>query len=415
MKLGDAEFEPRNMKISTSTLEARQIFLRLIVQMSRETVDDLVRPFNKEDLPVDLKQNQEMIQSVSNFFLLHITEPKMFNSGHENLAFGANIRNTPILDYSRYLQTNETKYNRLLGRKRKDLDGMAASATETPNLRTARRRMIPGWSTLLEDADAGQLRESILKWANKWNLTDEWCLDFALSVLSVFKLQYVDRYRLDEQVGRDPSFYWHYEWPVADWAWKSWLESVHIIDLQNFDNKIAALNEMPDVGGLVFRWREDDDKDSDTFEVNDYFAPHSCTEREFMERVELEFWRQFLLRFGAVPEDLVGHTKHVLNEIQRFRLELENCVSRCKRKLMPFSRPTVKKDSGESHFRWLIEYQVKGRSFHKLAELVQRDRKSVSAAVKEASGIVGLSLRQAPKAGRRPGIKETTPRIILGR
>ncbi len=62
-------------------------------------------------------------------------------------------------------------------------------------------------------------------------------------------------------------------------------------------------------------------------------------------------------------------------------------------------RPTPRKSP--EHFVWLVQYQVHGWSFQRLADEVCRDRKTVEAGIKEAAGLINLALRP-PAPGGRP-------------
>ena len=74
--------------------------------------------------------------------------------------------------------------------------------THNPNMKLivdwALEKFIPDWNTLKSRNDSEWLCKTLIEWSEKWNLTADWCLDFALECLRICKVDLIDEFQIPE-------------------------------------------------------------------------------------------------------------------------------------------------------------------------------------------------------------------------
>src|SRR5687767_4992857 len=106
LKLG-GELELINADIRTSTIEARQLFLNLILEMKPEVVFELFGLFNVKAIPEKLKNNPIDFEIIARICLMHTKLPHLFSTNLDDLGFSSDIRNTPVLAYFDFIFQNQ--------------------------------------------------------------------------------------------------------------------------------------------------------------------------------------------------------------------------------------------------------------------------------------------------------------------
>ncbi len=414
MKLGNCELEPMGSTVSASTLNARVIFMELVGNINRDTVADLLRICNFNEFPIEWRMAENKQLGI-NVFLFQLKNPELLDLDLSDIGFSSSLRDTPIVHFCRFLRENGAILNDQVAKSREE------GATQSPNpeehliQRTALDRLVPNWAKLEEYDNSEDLRRSLLAWADNSHLKDEWCLDFAINALKAFKFECIDQNQLDRKQLLDATLVWMYEWHISDWTWKAWSEAIYEFNHERFQALFRALVSQPESKRFTYKWRGAVAKDKPPFEIDDYFAPYTMTETDLVERVERKFWETFFLCFGKWPGELVGQTEKVLDNIKRFRVKLQEYTKECIERQKGFGTPVVKKSTGDKHFRWLAEYQLSGSGYQSIASREGVARSTVIDGVKDASRIVGLTLRKPKKTGRPRGVRELHKRLILGR
>lgn len=406
LRLG-GEFELKDVDIKTSTIETRKLFLELIWEMTPEAVVDLMRLFNIESIPEDWREVPKQIDFSAKFFLLHTQRNYLYSADLTEFSFKSDVRQTPVLAYFDFIFKNQAEFDELLEKSEKFWKEFTPDNYYTDLItRRAIEELIPNWQTLQSKNGSEWLCSELSQWAEKWNLKDDWCLDFALDCLMNFKIGLVDKYPLpDDYFQTDDLFslwelnkFWH--------NGKAWAFSLRDFDDQYFDN-LLAVSKIKDYPSLQYIWTENS---KEIFKVEDIYNPLITSPAEFREQVEKQFWSKFFEYFSGRQYSFVGNSKLLTDELKKIQNRVRTHISKAEAKMKPFAQRTVKKRSGDLHFRWLVEYQVLGKSFNTLAKEKGVDRRAIMDGIKDVSKIIGLTLREPTKHGRKQGAKDSVKR-----
>ncbi|MDQ3129955.1 MAG: hypothetical protein M3Q99_04235, partial [Acidobacteriota bacterium] len=197
MKLG-GEYELKNAEIKTSKIEARKLFLELICKFKSDVVIDLMRLFNSDSIPVEFSNQIESNEICMKIFLLHTQYHSCYSIDLSKFGFKTDVRNTPFLAYFDFVLKNQLELDDLVKKGEIHWKGI----TNTPDKRLienwALEQLIPNWNTLKLRNDSAWLCKTLTEWSEKWNLTADWCLDFALECLRVCKVELIGEFQLPE-------------------------------------------------------------------------------------------------------------------------------------------------------------------------------------------------------------------------
>lgn len=405
LKLG-GEFELKDVDIKTSTIETRKLFLELIWEMTPEAVVDLVRLFNIESIPEDWREVPKQIDFSAKFFLLHTQRNYLYSVDLTEFGFKSDVRQTPVLAYFDFIFKNQAEFDELLEKSESYWKEFTPDYYTDLITRTAIEELIPNWQTLQSKKGSEWLCSELSQWAKKWNLKDDWCLDFALDCLKNFKIKLIDKYQLPDNYLQTDNLYSLWELNKFWHNGKAWAFSLRDYDEQDVWDYFF-INKIPNYPSLQYIWKENT---KEIFKVEDKYNPLRAFPAEFLERVEQQFWSKFFEYFSGRQYSFVGNTKLLTDELKKFQNRVRTHISKAEAKMKPFAQRTVSKRSGDRHFRWLVEYQVLDKSYNTLAKEQCVDRRAIMDGIKDVSKIVGLTLRESTKHGRKQGAKDLVER-----
>lgn len=401
------ELELKDVDIRTSTIEARKLFLNLIWQISPETVIDLMRLFNIESIPTEWQENQQTIDSTKRLFMFHTQNHYCYSTDLTKYGFKSDVRKTPVLAYFDFIFKNQAEFDELL--EKSEEYWKTVTPDHYTDLITGRaiEELIPNWQALKSKSGSEWLCSELSKWAEKWNLTDDWCLDFALDCLKNFKIKLIDQYQLPNNYIQGNDNYSLWELNSFWYRGKAWEHSLSDADWQDVDRQWFVIT-MPDYPLLQYIWNVEG---KEIFRIEGKYIPLLGHPDDFRERTDKQFWSKFFEYFSEKQHLLVENNKLLTDELRKFQQCVNDHISKARIKLEPYSQDAVIKRSGDLHFRWLIEYQIPPfKSYHKLSEEHGVESKAIRYGIESVSNLLGLTLRPAKRTGRPKGVKETGKR-----
>jgi len=402
MRLGDSDLEPLGLETPISVLEGRQLFMDLVQKMSPVPKLDLTRTFNPQLLP---RKYRHEIDVFAYWALEQSAERSIAGSEQflKKLKIPPAILNTPIHQLNGFLSRSTSRFEQCLAKSRGEWKGR--NIPEHLIRKTAYKKLIPSWAELCTMKGSSRLRKSLWDWAERVNLTEDWCMDFALDVLNAYRMHYVWDYKFQIDAER-PVHYQVSQYLMETWARQAWYDALSDMHHEKYAELFIALKNVPNQGPFRFVWREPDLSQSETFVIEDHYGPLSGMGDVFKAKMTELFWWRFFERYVEDRTTLAESTKHVAIEIERFLTDLNLYIKNAKKRFKKHGQPTVLKEDGDLHFRWLVEFQVCGRDYSTIARQYGKNRVSVTEAVKRTAALIGLGLREAPKKGRPPGIAE---------
>ena len=410
IRLG-GELELKDVDVKSSTLNARQLFLELIWEMKPEAVLDLLRLFNYESLPLRLQESQQPVNFATRLFLLHLKYYQFYSTDIFKYDFKADVRQTPLLAYFEYLFINQTKFETLLKDSKKYWSDRASNPQPSLIIDKALVDLIPDWRALQSNPDANSLCSLLIQWAEKWNLNEEWCLDFALEVLKRFKIDLIDKLSLKVELLEDFSITLD-DYEQFQNEGIAWQQALLNLRFGNARTKYIHPIQIPKSPEFKFIWTQQTNRQRvSIFEVKDNWSPTIFTKETFKKRLEKQFWSEFLNYFAKKPDSLVGQISEVSRKLNEFQKRLDKYISKVEPLYKNVTIPTIVKKGGDKHFRWLISYQIPPvKGYEELSKENSVTRKAISDAIKDASKIINLALRQAKKSGRPKGARDINKR-----
>jgi len=410
MKLG-GELELRGVDTKTSTIVARRLFLNLVWEMKSEVVNDLMRLFNIESVPADLPVKPNPIDYSAKLFLLHTKSQHYYLIDLTELGYESDVRQTPILAYFDYIFRNQTKFDELLIESEKKWKDCSPAPHQKLITQSALGELIPNWKTLQSRNDAVWLCAELYQWAEKWNLKDDWCLDFALDCLKDFKIELIDECHFDDDY-LESNHYCSSLWELNQFchhgvSWERNLSSFRSENIENylFTDKIKGYPKL----NYVWELKTKNGKQK-IFSVDEYYNPLVMFPEFFRRKVEEQFWSKFFDFFSRRQYIFVGNNKLLTDELNKFQKSVDEYIKKAEKAMKPFADKTAIKKSGDKHFRWLVEYQILERSFNSLAKEKGVDRKAITDGIKDVSQLINLTLRDSSEGGRKQGAKDITER-----
>jgi hypothetical protein len=249
------------------------------------------------------------------------------------------------------------------------------------------RRFLSGWQSLKHMEAASSLCQVLQGWARSQNLTGEWCLEHALTVLNEFEAKAGGIVRLSSRPDIQRS-------RLAELIWESWRLAVARQRLRAIDVQYASITEFE---GYVSKVLEFTFK-YENINVSPVTGPFYKSISQFKQEVKE--------RFEALKGSAVRGAGKVL------KLELDSYLEKVKEtmKRAGFKKPPVR--WVKEHFKWLIEYQIPPtKQYRKIAKEVRKDESTIREGVASASALIGLTLRPSGSdkhIGRPKGSKTKT-------
>jgi hypothetical protein len=408
MKLG-GQFQRKDTEVKSSTLAGRDIFLSLVALMTPEVVLDLMKPCNLESISDYESQDRDGKEWWIRFFLLHMKSSEWFAKDVEPLGCRADVRYTSVLAYFDFHHQNKDEFDRIKRDKEKELAPYLNHRDY--DLFVYQRTLdefIPSWTVLQSKPNSKWLCEELEKWAKKWNLTEDWCLDFGLRCLGYLKGDFIDKFHPDanylERV--DPNAVWRFR---GYWKGQSWhsillerrLETIY----RNYASDSGIPVDLQTHLTFSYSWPQSlCAEETEGFLFHQFYNPFVSGEQEFIREVEELFWKHFFYYFESRWTFLVGRSGQIADGIKAFDELIKAFFRKVNRIIEPIAEKTVFKEN-DSHFRWLIEYQVNKRSQSSIAKTMNVTRRAVEEGLEDVCNIIGLQLRPPSKGGRPRGAR----------
>jgi ribosomal protein L20A (L18A) len=402
MKLG-GELELRDVDIKTSTIEARKLFLNLVLAMKPEVGSDLMRLFNKESLPRDVQEQPNLIDFSAKFFLLHTKKPHCYSVDLTEFGYKPEVRQTPVLAYFDFIFRNQAEFDQRLIESEKEWKSYTPNPYQELITRSALEKLIPDWKTLQSKDNSKLLCSELSQWAEKWNLTDDWCFDFALHCLKLFKINLIDKCWFPDNYLESKNIYSLFELRNFWYDGRAWRESVSDLSERNLRDYFFT-SEIPNYPKLNYVWELKTEKGTqEILSLEGYYNPLHMYPENFRREIEERFWARLseFLSFNRFA--FVGNSKLLIDELSKFQKSVDDYISYAEELMKPHADRTVVKRSGDKHFRWLVEYQILGKSYNKLAAENDVDRRAVRDGIKNVSEIIELTLRDLSLGGKQKG------------
>ena len=203
----------------------------------------------------------------------------------------------------------------------------------------------------LETLGLAYLRQSMEAWSKQWNLTDSWCIEWALNTLTWW------RYRIDDAAHSCPPWYW-------------WEEENPLRHLPPFVDSYSGFEIRP----LCFDPRLQT-PDQYRRDVNSLFEAEATRYRD------------------------------------QLQTHLKDYLLNAEREMLAKDVPPPRELRAEEHFDWLAGYQVKGWSEERISQAENKDRTTVGKQIAELAILIGLSRREAVRYDREQTV-ETIRRTL---
>jgi hypothetical protein len=398
-----ADLELNDTESRHSTTIARTLFFMLIAQRKTPVVFDLFRLFNEIESPDSVGFDANTVNQIGITFFSQVRHDAL-PSFKMSLPVEPAILATPLFHYYDYVSLKYADLCRIKAEITAADSGEAMSPSLLLDLSI--RSLIPSWQNLVSDKDGEALCLSLEKWRSKWNLTEDWCSDFALTALGQMLVQLTE-------------YSYIYDWLInandreqilnrfQQQKIKAWISAANnfvvslgkSIDTHTF---YTALEKYPQ---FEFQW------DELKIETVWYPAVHK-TAKEFETKMEEDFWTQFFTHFGRQRFLLTGQMTKVLTKLEQFKSSLNNYIENIKRINENFTVKTPIKREGELHFEWFIDYQIPPcKSFLILAKENDCDRRAIERAIKNVCELLIFKLRLSSSGGRRLGSRDTRKRV----
>jgi hypothetical protein len=379
--------------------------------MKPEVVIDLIRLFNADSIPA-VSQNQfELNRFFIKFFLFHTQYHHSYSIDLTKFGFKPDVRDTPFLAYFDFLLKNQSEFDDLMKKGEIYWKEVTQNPKKTLVENWALERLIPDWKSLKVRKDSEWLCKTLTEWSEKWNLTADWCLDFALECLQICKVNLIDEYQIPENYLATNAFGFLREycnfWQNGS-AWKTALWN----QMWKNQNNYSTLNKIPHYPEFTYIWTQRNEGVLDrVFKIEKVFYPLSTLKEDFRKRTEEEFWESFFNYYKHKQNLLVGDFETLTGKFKDFHKKLDRYISKVETAIKPFVTKTVAKKSGDKHFRWLIEYQIPPiKSYNKLSIKYDVDRRAVMDGIKNVSELLCLTLHPPSKGGREKNVKDLIPR-----
>jgi hypothetical protein len=269
-------------------------------------------------------------------------------------------------------------------------------------------RFLPSWKELSTHTQSSKtLSKLVADLCNKWNLTSDWCRDFAVSTIftAVRDTTNILEPSNDEFISHVPEI--GSERYFALWDKAAERHDSHLVSefMGQRSVRHGACNEL-----FRYKWMiPNENQATEAFDFGIHFdGLENLSSSYFIQTAERQLWKRLLTHYGDVGE-LAGRLAEIRQNIEQFHLAanayfLSEIGSR---------GPAARKRSGKLHFRWLAEFQVARKEYQEIADETQGDKrvekKAVINGIEKAADLLDLKLRPAKRksgSGRPRNRKE---------
>jgi hypothetical protein len=171
IRFGFGEYERTEVEVRQSVLDMRYQFLGRLIAQKPGWAETLVRLSRTE--PTDLV-TPDLVHGVFHY-LIAIT----FGRQRPGIELLPELSDTPLQQFAKLIRAKTPQIERL---GRKELKSLSRSYPDDRRL-GALMRFMPNYQEMAKRRGTSALAKSLREWAESQNLADDWCLDFALSVL----------------------------------------------------------------------------------------------------------------------------------------------------------------------------------------------------------------------------------------
>jgi hypothetical protein len=353
------EYESKDVENKTSTLEARKLFLELVLKRKRDVVLDLTKLFDFESIPVEWQKSPEKIDFCTKLFLSHSESHNLYSYDISEFGFNSNVRNTLLLAYFDFIFKKQTEFRELLAEKEKELKDSKSNFKPELIVKLALTEMVPDWKSLQATSGSRILCESLIKWSEKWNLMDDWCLDFALNCLRNCKVYCTDKLNISKNYVETDDLLSALQFNSFWQSGKAW--SLSLIDMiWGRTEDFGTWGNSKDFNLFEYIWKQDTENGKkEIFKITEHYNPFVSTADKFRRRLEEQFWEKFFNYYSNHRGAFILKMKSLTQELENFQNRVEIYMSRNEDKVKPFANKSItKRDNEDKHFKWLVDYQI---------------------------------------------------------
>jgi len=255
---------------------------------------------------------------------------------------------------------------------------------------SALKTLIPDWHSLQQSEATDLLREALRGWATRNNLTDDWCLNLALSFLRAW--DEADERKMAIALLPDPCCLID----VVKTCWQCALLDRHSDGLWSQFQSNAEVEER---GVFSFNFKYEKME----FSMS---GPFSKSVAEFKREVGHKFEAHGGRTVRGARKALQSQLDSYLSQLEPVRTELGLKA--------PHTRWAM-----ADHLNWLAQYQIPPcKTFREVAREVGKNGKTVREGIRGAARLIGVALRSAEsdkQLGRPKGAKDKNPRFRVDR
>lgn len=397
-------------EVRNSTKIARRIFLKLVGIIKPDVVFDLLKIINPELLSLEIKEDEKQLGLITKFAFAHTWNEHYYSVDLSKLNLTEKLRDTVVLAYFQFLFQSQKEFDQLY--KESECEWNKFTRNPNPELitQTTLKKLVPDWQTLQTNDKATNLCKELREWSEKWNLYDDWCLNFAIDCLRNFKLNIVDKMTIPEDyiTNNDNYSLWSIQMKDGEIE-RIWNNTIIYFDDNDDNDPFFFPVAIEDYPNFSYSWKHKTKNGiKEIFKINEFYNPLTSHPETFRNKVEKQFWENFCGSFYNNPKPLIGSSRKVLKRIEIFLKRVDKHIQNCEDKVKSFTEKSpIKK--GDYHFRWLIEFQIGKKSLNQLSKEYLITRKAVTDGINDVAKLINLSLRVS-RGGRKKKSQDSTPR-----
>jgi hypothetical protein len=233
IRFGFGEYERTDAEVRQSVLDMRYQFLRRLVAQKPSWAESLVRfsRIESKDLVTP-----DIVHGVFHYLIAII-----FGRQRPGIELLPELSDTPLQHFAKLIRAKSLQIDRLGRKEHKPLSRPYPGDSKLGAL----VRFMPTFQKMAKRKGASSLAKSLREWAESQNLADDWCLDFALSVLMNYWVLLSPRFGgLDPgsiDVSESASIKYSCEWVLGE-ATKNALDDYRreklLVPIWNFDDDL---------------------------------------------------------------------------------------------------------------------------------------------------------------------------------